>query len=100
MIVLDGGDGQWFDLAKAKRFGTKPGSIDSPEDRTLAGHSVLFRTHKGAWVIYAECPRVDKLAAPLHTFVRTDAVTAVSFLVRNGHEVPDDLKEALASLEV
>ena len=94
-VAVEGG---WFDVGKAEAWDE---SVTQTEGISVAtdskwDHERLYRTHKHAWVIKRWSETDDAPAV----YERTDILTAVLWLLRNGHDIPQDLEEEAIQFEI
>lgn len=98
-VAIEGGG--WFDVGRAQRYGEGThwdgrNLISSATGQQFA-HETLYRTAKGAWVLH-EFSEWQGTGPGSYTAI--DDRAAASWLVRNGHDVPDELTAVTAEAEL
>jgi len=93
-------NGSWFDIDKATQFTEETTGDCSNEISVNTGseweHEDLYRTEKGAWVLNA----YSAWQGSGESWELIDGQTAVDWLIRNDHDIPDDLKQLEKTNEV
>jgi hypothetical protein len=93
-------NGSWFDLEKATAHKGSTWhngrNFINVNTNSQWEHQDLYRTSKGAWVLNS----YSSYQGSAETWEVIDNQSAVDWLIRNKHEVPDDLKHLEATNEV
>lgn len=93
-------DGGWFDLDTAQSWDetTTYNGNNHVSDATGSQweHETLYRSDKGAWIL----EHTSQWQGRLPTWRRVDPAEAAEWLIRCGHDVPEELADAAAELEV
>jgi hypothetical protein len=93
-------NGSWFDIDKATKFdgntyhnGRNQISVNT---NSQWEHQDLYRTAKGSWIFND----YSSYQGTRESWELTDEQSAVDWLIRNAHEIPDDLKHLESTNEV
>ncbi len=96
--VID--NGSWFDLDKATKFSEDTNWDGRNQISVNTGsqwnHENLYRTAKGAWVLNA----YSAYQGSGESWELIDEQSAVDWLIRNDHDVPEDMKPLESTHEV
>lgn len=98
--VLTDGSGRWFDLDAATRY-DEATIWDGRNRRSLAtgsqwDHETLYRTESGRWIKHSW----SQWQGTMDTWEEISEQEAVSWLLRNGYDVPEELSHYAAALKV
>lgn len=93
-------DGRWFDPERATRY--EESTVWDGHRRisratgTPWDHEVLYRTERGHWILY----RWSQWQGVADHWEEISPEEAVRWLLRNGHDVPDEYQPLVDQLEV
>lgn len=93
-------DGSWFNEETATHYKESRhhdgNNFISDATGTQWEHEALYRTTSGQWIVN----HWSQWQGSTETYKPVSSAEAAAWLVRNGHEAPDELATAVASLEV